>query len=213
MKKRLDFGKILLKAQKYLSDGILIFDANQKGMPLVFLNKIVKKILGYPMREIIGKDYKFLICEDSDKENIAKIHNCFLNKHACTMDLIIKRKDGKKIYCRICITPIPNLGGKIEYFICILRDITEIREKLKNKLKLSIVEATLRSVNDIVFNYMNMIQLFRMDCEENVAPSKVKFKDWDKNHQATLLKLKKLNELKEVKERKISGMMTVLNYN
>ena len=210
MKNRLDYTKVLLKAQKYLSDGILVFDAKKKNIPLVFVNKSIKKILGYSNAEIIGKSYKFFEGDDTDKENIEKYRQCFSNKHNYTADLIIKKKNGEKIYCRISISPIPDSNGRTDSYVCILRNITDSREKLINKLKLSIVESTLHTINDTVFNYMNAIQLFRMDCEEHVGPNKIKFDEWDKNHSYVLNRLKKINELREVKEKKLFDKFSII---
>ncbi len=78
----------------------------------------------------------------------------------------IHRKNGESIFCRIVITVVPDKDGKADAFVCILRDITEIRKNLINDLKLTVVESTLRTINDIVFNYMNNTQLFRLQCEE-----------------------------------------------
>jgi PAS domain S-box-containing protein len=212
MQRRHNYARILLKAQKYLSDAILIFDAKNKMIPLVYVNKSFRKILGYSNKEIIGKSYSFLECNESDKENLEKMRVCFRNRHNCTTDLIVKRKDGKKIFCRIAITPIPDEKQKTDYFLCILRDITDAREKLLNKVKLSVAEATLRSVNDIIFNYLNGMIYFRSLIEEHCDISRINLKEFDAHHNGTLEKLKKINELKEYKEKKIAEKLNVLVY-
>ncbi len=65
MKNRLDYSKILLKAQKYLSDGILIFDAKGSKIKLVFVNRSVYKILGITNKELIGKSPDVLENEET----------------------------------------------------------------------------------------------------------------------------------------------------
>ncbi len=212
MKNRKEYGKILLKAQKYLSDGILIYDAKQKDIPLIFINKSVSKISGYSNKELIGRSYRFFESKETDIDNLTKYRDSFKRKKVSTVDLYFERKDKKKILCRISISPIPDTKGRTEYFLCILRDITEAKEKLLNKVKLSVVEATLRTVNDIVFNYFNNIQYFRWEFEKYCNKSKLKLDEFDNLNNHTINRLKKINELKEYKEKKLTEKLAVLLY-
>lgn len=207
-----DYTRILLKAQKYLSEGVLIFDAGQKNKPLIFINKGVSKILGYSNRELIGKSHSIFKSEGSDKVNIDKLNNSFKNNKSSLVDLKIARKDGIKIFCRLSIVFIPEPKKGKGYLICILRDITEARKELLDKVKLSVVESTLRTINDIVFNYFNNIQIFRWDFEKFCDLNKIKLHEFDELTNKTINKLKKINELKEYKERKISEKISVLLY-
>ena len=72
MKNRINYSKILLKAQKYLSDGILIFDAKGNNIKLVFVNKSVSKILGFTNKELIGKNPNFLENEETISSNLKR---------------------------------------------------------------------------------------------------------------------------------------------
>ena len=210
MKNRLVYSKILLKAQKYLSDGILIFDAKGSKIKLVFVNKAVSKILGITNKELIGKSPDVFENKETRVSNIKKIKNAFANNQNCTAELLIKKKNGENTFCRIVVTAIPDSAGKPDAFVCIIRDITEIRKSLLNDLKLSVVESTLRTINDIVFNYMNNTQLFRMHCEEKNLIDKDALLEWDKSHEITLKELRRLNELKEFKEKKLGERLTMI---
>ena len=68
-----------------------------------------------------------------------------------------------------------------------------------------LLNATLRSVNDIVFNYMQGLMIFRSDCEAYCASPKVRFDIFDKQYHATIKNLTKLNQMREYKERRIGG--------
>jgi PAS domain S-box-containing protein len=213
MKSRNEYIRVILKAQKYLSEGILLFDAKQKNKPLVFINKSVSRILGCTNKELIGRNYSIFKSEIIEKEDIEKIRSCFKNNINSIVDFNFKRKDGKSIFCRISITSIPDSMNKTTYVLCVMRDITKAREKLLDKVKLSIVETTLRTVNDVIFNYFNNIQIFRWDFEKHCNLSKLKLQEFDNLNKSTMNKLKKINELKEYKEEKMIGKMSVLIYN
>ena len=213
MKNRTEYNRVLLKAQKFLIEGILIFDTKQKKIPLVFVNKSVGKILGYSNKELIGKSYSQIFnSKISNKESLEKLHFCFENYKSSIIDLNLTRKDSNQIFCRISLSPIPDPASGTEYIICVLRDVTDARDKLLNKVKLSVVESTLRSVNDIVFNYFNNIQLFRWEFEKHCDMNKIKLQEFDKLNELTIHKLKKMNEIKEYKEKKITDKISILNY-
>ncbi|MEO8399193.1 MAG: PAS domain-containing protein [Ignavibacteriaceae bacterium] len=212
MRTKSKYDDIILKAESLIKEGILIFDAKQNQIPLIHFNKGFKEIAGYTHEEIVGKSYKFLENKESSSDNLKKYESCFLKHHQGAADLFISVKDKPKIYCRISITPIPDAIGEIEYFICIVRNITDAREKMINQLKLSVMYSTLRTVNDIILNYMNSLYLFRVDCETYCDLDKFKLEEFDKDYKATLKKLQKLNEMKEYKEKKIFQKFSVIEH-
>lgn len=200
MRNRLDYTRALLKAQKYITDGMMIFDAKKSEIPLVYVNKSVNKILNRTNKSIIGKSYGFLVETKNDQESIEKYFAIFQNAKKGNVVLSFRNKSDSIVYCRLAITPIPDKNKEIDFFVVIIRDITLAREKMLNKLKLSVVESTLHSVNDIVFNYLNSLQLFRMDIECFCGLENPKLVEFDVEYQKTLEKLKKINSLKEFKE-------------
>ena len=205
MQDRFNYIHIILKAQKLISEGIVIIDASKKNYPILYINKGFKKITGHKSNELIGKGYKFFQNEKSTANNLRKLNTAFLDKKNCLCDLYIKKQNNTLCYCRISVSFIPEKANNTGYFLLVVRDITEIRKSMLNEMKLDIVNATLRSVNDIVFNYMQGLHLFRLDCEANCISPKIKFDIFDKQYHTTLKNLTKLNQMREYKERRIGG--------
>lgn len=199
------YSRIILKSQKLINEGIVIIDAGKKNLPILFINKGFKKITGLKSAEILGRGIKFFYNNNSTPGNLEKFQKAIADKKNMTADLYIRKNNDQLCYCRISVSFVkvePNPAG---YFLLIVRDITEIRKGLLSELKLDVVRATLRSVNDIVYNYMNGLMLFRTDCENHCKTPEVKFDLFDRQYNATLKALKKLNGMREYKESRIGG--------
>ena len=205
MSTRSVYSRIILRSQKLISEGIVILDANKKNQPIIFMNKGFKKITGYKSSDLIGKGIKFFQNDKSSDSNLKKFKESIEDKKNRTTDLYLKKSNEQLCFCRISISFIKDESNPVGYFLLIVRDITEIRKGLINELKLDVVRATLRSVNDIVLNYMQGLQLFRHDCENHCSSSKIRFDIFDKQYNNTLDKLKQINELQEFKEKRIGG--------
>jgi PAS domain S-box-containing protein len=205
MQDKFSYAHIILKAQKLISEGIVIIDASKVNLPILFINKGFKKITGYKSNELIGKGYKLFQNEKSTHTNIKKFNDSFLERKNVTTDLYLKKSNDQFCYCRISISYIPDKSNNYGYFLLVVRDITEIRKAMINEMKLDVVNATLRSVNDIVLNYMQGLLLFRTDCEAYCTSPKVRFELFDKQYNVTLKNLTKLNQMREYKERRIGG--------
>ena len=80
MQDRFNYARIILKAQKLISEGIVIIDASKKNLPILYINKGFKKITGYKSNELIGKGYKFFQNEKSTANNLRKLNTAFLER-------------------------------------------------------------------------------------------------------------------------------------
>lgn len=205
MKNTRNYARIILRAQKLINEGIVILDAGKKNLPILFINKGFKKITGLRSNKLLSSTYEYFINENSSKENINKFKSAINNKSNAVCDLYLEKQNRSLCYCRISISHIPDEVNKAGYYILVVRDITEARKSMLNEMKLEIVNTTLRSVNDIVFNFMNGLQLFRINCEENCQSPNINFKMFDKQYNLAVTNLKRLNDIKEYKEKKLSS--------
>lgn len=204
------YSRIVLKSQKLINEGIVILDASKKNHPIIFINQGFKKITGLKSSEIVGKSFKFFHHDQSTAANLKKFQSSLELKKNTTVDLYIKKETNRLCFCRISVSFIKDDSNSIGYFLLIVRDITEIRKGLINELRLEVVRSTLRSVNDIVYNYMQGLQLFRIDCETVCNLPKHKFEIFDSQYSYTLKRLQKINEMREYRESKIGGAGSTL---
>ncbi|QQS37782.1 MAG: PAS domain-containing protein [Ignavibacteriales bacterium] len=206
MRSNTAYSRILLKAQKYISEGILILDAESKRHSVLYINKGIKKITGLNNTEIIGHGFKTFLSKENKVESVKKILNALEQKINCMVDLFINKKNHQVCFCRISVAYIPGSGKGDNYYLLIVRDITEIRQNLINSTQLDIINTTLRSVNDIVFNFMQGLLLFRTECEVECSAPNVNFKLFDSNYKTTVNRLMKINKMSEYKIRNVGNL-------
>ena len=54
----------------YASNSIVIADAQQPNMPIIYCNEAFEKMTGYNRSEILGRNTQFLQNDDRDQEEI-----------------------------------------------------------------------------------------------------------------------------------------------
>ncbi len=213
MKINKEYFKVLLDAMDKVAEGVTIADATQPDLPLIYINQGFTRMTGYTSEEIIGKNCRFLQASDTAQESIDTIRKSIKNKTECTVELRNYKKDGTLFWNRLSFVPLFDENGELKYFVGIQSDITKEKLLLKEKSELNAMRTTLQSVNDIVFNFMNTLQLVRFHLENEPTPNREILEDFDKAFNDTSDKLQMLNALPAYKEKIIGGRIKVIDTN
>lgn len=110
---------------------------------IVSWNPAAERIYGYAAEEILGKHFSVLIPKDEAREvenTFEKIKNGESVEHYETIRL---RKDGKKVFVSLTISPVKDTEGKVVGISAIARDITE-----QHKLKIELEKAKQREQHE-----------------------------------------------------------------
>ena len=147
------FDTILEKMIDLIDEGILIVDAQQNDMPVVYANRGFTKITGYEASEVIGKNPRFLRGPETDSKASNMIKDCILNKKNGTVNILNYKKDGSVYWNHFSITPFTDNSGNVTHWIGIQRDVTPIIEIIQNKAKEQSMVVTIRTINDIINDF------------------------------------------------------------
>lgn len=104
-----------------------------KDRKIVFANKGVKNVFGWEPEELLGKSSRLIY--SSDKEFIDAGKKVYLNlnkQKTSSYELDFKRKDDKKILCRINVARIGNSIVE-KNVVAIIEDVTDYRHAEKEK--------------------------------------------------------------------------------
>ncbi|WP_189572880.1 EAL domain-containing protein [Marinobacter zhanjiangensis] len=119
------------------SNGIVIADARQPQMPIVYVNPAFEQITGYRAEECIGHNCRFLQKgADGDEPNrqaLEEIRQSLRQEREVTVVLRNFRKDGTPFWNDLYIAPIRDSGGDVTHFIGIQNDISE-KKSAESKL-------------------------------------------------------------------------------
>ena len=116
------------------SNGIVIADIRLPEAPIIYVNKGFEKITGYPITEIIGQPFLFLINDKENKGEINNLRNAIEKGGNFSIDISIFKKNGKKIWIELDISPVFNFIGNLTHYVGVQSDITDqknVEEELR----------------------------------------------------------------------------------
>lgn len=105
-------------------DGVIICDAAQYDIPIVYVNPAFERITGYSAAEVIGRNCRFLQNTDREQPDLIKL-KILIEEHQSGQVVIRNyRKDGTLFWNELHIASVVNSAGKVTYFVGIIIDIT-----------------------------------------------------------------------------------------
>jgi len=117
--------RLLQLAASSVSDGIVVCDASEPDMPLLYINPAFEKMTGYIEAEILGKNLRFLQRENRNQPGIDKLREAIKKGEACDAIVLNYRKDGTPFWNEIRIRPVQNPEGLLTHYVGIKTDVTE----------------------------------------------------------------------------------------
>ena len=127
--------KKLSSAVEQTADSVIITDQN--GV-VEYVNHAFEDTTGYTRQEIMGQTPKILKSGMHDQEFYKNIWDKILNGKPFRGTVINKKKSGDLYWCEQTITPMKDHSGAVTNFVSVIKDITEIREKREQDLRLNI---------------------------------------------------------------------------
>ncbi|SEN09996.1 PAS domain-containing protein [Palleronia pelagia] len=102
---------------------MVLSDPGQEDNPLVFVNEAFEKITLYSRDAVLGKNCRFLQCDETDEAARLKLREAIEAGRDVTADLINEKADGTRFLNRVVIAPLRGEDGKIHSFLGIQSEI------------------------------------------------------------------------------------------
>jgi PAS domain S-box-containing protein len=191
-------------------DGIISTD---EGGAIAFWSRSACTIFGYGEEEAIGRSLTRFVAESDGDACLAALKSIGQGQAGAergrTIEVTGVRKDGVSFPIELSVS-VWQTGGAIQ-FTAVVRDITDRRhaeaalKQLNDEIlvqRLRVFRATMRTVQDIVNNLLNGLQLVYIDAEDEL-PAEVQAL-LDRVIQEAAVQLKALGDLETVEERELS---------
>ncbi len=204
-------GEIFEKAVAATAEGVTIADAREPDMPLIFANEAFYTMTGYTEEDVLGRNCRFLQRGDADPRSLQKIRESIRTRQNCVVELLNYTKTGRLFWNRVSLIPIVDEGGELTHVIGLQSDITEAKEAEAARQQMLGMQATMHTVNDVVLNFMNYMQLYRMHMEETWSTDRGDLREFDAMFEDTMTKLSKINALTKFKSKIAARGITVLD--
>jgi diguanylate cyclase (GGDEF)-like protein/PAS domain S-box-containing protein len=151
-------AELLARAVAETTNGVTIADATAPDLPLVYVNAAFERLTGYPARQVLGRNCRFLQGAETDPEAIAAIGAALREGRYAQATLRNYRADGRAWWNEIQLSPVHDIGGRLTHYIGFQNDVTNRVEAER--------EATRLATHDGLTGLANRRQLIsRLDAE------------------------------------------------
>ena len=121
--------RLLERGIQATPNGVVMADASQPDMPLVYANDAFYRLTGYVPDEVLGHNCRFLQGPDSDSEALNAIRRAIRARGSVEVTLRNYRKDGTPFWNHLSLSPVCAADGTCTHYIGIQQDITRSREQ------------------------------------------------------------------------------------
>jgi diguanylate cyclase (GGDEF)-like protein/PAS domain S-box-containing protein len=133
---------LLKRSLESAYNGIVICDALEADLPIIYVNPAFERITGYFQAEVLGRNCRFLQGEERAQSGVEEIRWGLKAQREVHVTLRNFRKDGALLWNELFISPILDEQGQITHFVGVLNDVTE-QKRYESELMYTINHDTL----------------------------------------------------------------------
>jgi PAS domain S-box-containing protein len=119
------FPALLAAAVAAAPTGIVIADPTLPDCPIIFANPAFERITGYALRDVIGRNCRFLQGPGTDPAAIAAIRAAIAAGTPLDIRLVNYRRDGRRFVNELHLSPVHGPDGRLRHILGIQHDVTE----------------------------------------------------------------------------------------
>ncbi|HET6604756.1 MAG TPA: EAL domain-containing protein [Xanthomonadaceae bacterium] len=124
--------RLLRRAIEAADNGVLIADASDPGLPVVYLNPAFERISGLTSAQMLGTSLRGYASGDGG-EPLQTLAHALLAGHDVERLLALDRGDGVSRMIEMRVAPVRDGGGRVTHRVAVLLDVTE-REQAQARL-------------------------------------------------------------------------------
>ncbi|KHJ51270.1 diguanylate cyclase [Vreelandella venusta] len=119
---------LLERSVESSTNGVVIVDAQQPDLPMVYVNAAFERITGYSRDAALGRNCRFLQGEETDSTTLALLRKGIQAQRDVHVVIRNYRRNGAPFWNDLYISPVRDDDGVVTHFIGAQNDITAQRE-------------------------------------------------------------------------------------
>jgi two-component system cell cycle response regulator len=116
---------LLRRAVTASTESLVIADARQPDMPLVYVNPAFERLTAYRAEEALGRNCRFLHRDDVRQSALDTVREALRAGTSCEALLRNYRKDGTLFWNQLSLSPMLDANGRITHVMGTLNDVSE----------------------------------------------------------------------------------------
>jgi PAS domain S-box-containing protein/diguanylate cyclase (GGDEF)-like protein len=100
------------------SEGIVVVDAQDPSLPVVYANPAYEDLTGYSIAELAGRPWSMLRREADNEPELQRLRAAIGRAEACRITVADLRKDGTAWVVDVHAAPLTSARGEVRYFMC-----------------------------------------------------------------------------------------------
>ncbi|CAN5722755.1 hypothetical protein BH23PSE2_BH23PSE2_07120 [soil metagenome] len=121
--------RLLSRAMEAVDSGVVIADASDPEMPLVYVNRAFEAMTGYTAAESLGRNCRFLQGSDHDQPELQQVRHALEEGREVRVVLRNYRKDGALFWNELILAPVQLADGRVTHFVGIQSDVSHRRHQ------------------------------------------------------------------------------------
>ena len=121
--------RLLERGIQATPNGVLMADALEPDMPLIYVNDAFYRLTGYTPEEVFGRNCRFLQGPDTDREAVMAVRQAIAQRQPVERPLLNYRKNGTPFWNHLSLSPVFDEQGVCTHYIGVQQDITQHREQ------------------------------------------------------------------------------------
>jgi diguanylate cyclase (GGDEF)-like protein/PAS domain S-box-containing protein len=114
------------------TSGVVIADATQPGLPIVYVNPAFERLTGYSASELTGRSCNLLQGEGTDPAAVRQMISAIRESRECRVTLLNFRKDATPFWCEVHLSPVRDAQGRVVQYVGVQNDVSErVRAELQ----------------------------------------------------------------------------------
>lgn len=122
---------VFQQAIEHAAGGLVICDAQQSDMPILYVSPSFENLTGYPAEEAIGQNCRFLQGNKTQQLGLREIRQAIAAGKGCKVLLQNYRKSGQPFWNELTLSPIVNEAGEVTHYVGSQVDISHYLETFK----------------------------------------------------------------------------------
>lgn len=124
----LDSG-VLRQVLAACSDGILLLDAHDPDLTIVYANPAYESMTGFTSDDLVGSGWRLVGPDATPHRELDRLKRAIASVADCDVILADVRKDGRSWLSRLALRPVYGADGDLKYFACLQRPIAQRRDR------------------------------------------------------------------------------------